>query len=358
MDSTTLYAKLNTVPPRIKAWLGSDTVIDVIDKLPHQFNLPEYSSAVVSKLIQKIQAKDISPENFAGELSLELNLDKNKALPIIDDLRKNIFIPLKNDFAAYGIDVDQLEKFNPSVPSMNKTISTAPKMIQDISSGQAASIAAAPKPATTVMPAPTPKPISAISYTKIPAASEGKFAPMVTKVSPLSPTGWSKATVPEAPKTVSTNTGSGPAPIMLHEDATFKSTDKTNDFHLSKPGQGAEVSLEGIKGQQAVKPAVLELGTLGAMNQKPAAAPPKFTHYTELSSDRNLTEITVKPAAPAPVVTPAAPKVVVPVTATPSIKVNPLSPKPGMAIPQPPRPSSPSLPPQAPQGKIVQRNYP
>ena len=145
-----------------------------------------------------------------------------------------------------------------------------------------------------------------------------------------------------------------PAPVMLHEDATFKQPAKTSDFHLARPGDSSEVRMDSVRPQQLpTRPAVLELG------KTPAAGTPqtRVVHYTEFKSSplssvpsansgpRNLTEITTPGNVP---VAPKTNYVPVPVPPPPS--------KP--PIPPPPQPSTPTqTPPAPPQGKVIVKDF-
>jgi hypothetical protein len=234
MDNQTLYTKLATVPPPIKSWLGSDTVIDTIDALEEKLHLPKGSASVIAKLIQRIQIKDLGVEYFAGELALELKLEKQTALLIAQTVKKDIFSAKKQDWADYGIDISLLEKFETPIASpAAPTTAPGPKMIQDLG------IPTPPKPAATIslkipvptVPTPPPQPAPKVSTqvgqgltvgispisgvkpgattTSIPPAPSTAPKPPMPPTSPaqtppappksaISSVGWSKLT-PEAP---------------------------------------------------------------------------------------------------------------------------------------------------------------
>jgi hypothetical protein len=199
MDTQTLYNKIASVPTPISTWFGSDAFMANIEKMDDKFTLPAGSATVISKIVQRFQIKDIAPEYFSGELASELNLEKNKAILITEDIKKNIFSPIKKDLADYGIDIALLDKFQ--IPPVKSAISAAPKIIQDINTSPAQPPKLTPLPVnkmappmnvpvattTTVTPAPAGAKLSAPA---IPTGTAG-FAP-TPKPPTTSDIGWSK----------------------------------------------------------------------------------------------------------------------------------------------------------------------
>lgn len=359
---------------------------DFVQKVCERENVPEAKRSEVAGIAGYVLLGFLHPEDLAEELIESLALNQQTAKAIAAAINERIFTPIREDIDKVYNPVTRLQA---AVQVQN---GNSPKMVFDMVSANSAQ--ASLKPLTPAVPkappSPTPssspiaapvsqKPISAVlssipaTPTKIPPASLGKFA----APSPLTQTGWSKTTAsPISP--------SEPAPIMLHEDAKFTSSEKTTDFHLTRPGSAAEVSMSGVKSQQPIKPAVLELGTL--------ANAPKLTHYTQFQgsapaptqpSDRHITEVTSTfvpktpaptsmpqapmPAAPAPIISPQAPSFTV-TTFTPKPPAPPQAPQPqqpqsprpmmpSTQMPTPPQPPKPPAPPQ-PQGKVVKVNYP
>jgi hypothetical protein len=148
---------------------------------------------------------------------------------------------------------------------------------------------------------------------------------------------------------------SDPAPVMLHEDTTFKSSEKNYGFKLSDPKGNAEVDLNSVKQQSVAKPAVLEFGsstaTVGSTGQTPS--PSHAVHYTELNSSlssapiansgpRNINQIMPTAPAPAEPAAPLASSAPVPV---------PMPPRPPQMQTPPPTAPAPAAMPQKPQSQ-------
>lgn len=376
MDSRTLYSKLATVPTPIKKWLGSDGVIDEIDKMENRFTLPSGSSPVIAKLIQRVQIKDISPDYFSGELASELNLDKDKAVHITGELKKNVFLPIKSEFSGYGIDINLLDKFQmPGIKGLSPSTATAqtntPKIVQDIGTAvpapamNSATPAAAPKPSTlsdigwSKTPPPTPSvPAVPTAPTINPDPLRVSWivppkAPKPPSTAPA-PAGASAGTAtPKPPAPISAFASkpapAEPAPVMLHEDTTFKAPEKNASFTLSHPQSGAEVSMEhgNVPTASPTRPAVLEFGGAASSARgadgKPPVPPAGAVHYTEFAAGpRNVSQIT-PPAAAIPVPKPPMP----PTSPAPTAPPVPKPPAPiASQAPQPPKPPQPPQPPQ------------
>jgi len=124
MDTQTLYEKLSAVPPAIRTHFGSDGVIAAAEIINQHFKIPDNRKYILSSLLQRLQIKDIDAEYFAGELSIELNLDKNNALAITVEIKRTILAPLRKELLDYGIDISFLDKFQ--IPIIK------PKIIQEI----------------------------------------------------------------------------------------------------------------------------------------------------------------------------------------------------------------------------------
>jgi hypothetical protein len=307
MDTQILYSKIASVPAPIRNWLGSDSVIDVIDKTEAGYTLPRGSSGVVANLIQRIQIKDLAPDYFSGELAMELQLDKDKAVHITGELKKAIFAPRRKDFFDYGIDIDLLDKFQ--MPIIKPLASdNSPKLLQDVSSSSTISTAQS-------------KPLSDVGWSKQSAPQ-----PNVTAKASVSPSTPPPTTQPApVPKPTAE-----PAPVMLHQDTTFKAAEKNAGFTLTQPG-GANVRMgQGAGVPTPPRPAVLEFG--GVKPPSPATTA-GAVHYTDFKSplastptanggSRNVSQITGATSA-----TP------VPVPRPPQASISP--------APQPPKPTTP-----------------
>ncbi|HVM77305.1 MAG TPA: hypothetical protein VMU07_04090 [Candidatus Paceibacterota bacterium] len=371
--------------------LFSDVNADFIEKVCQKENVPPRMQAEVSGIAGYVLMGFLHPGDLAEELVEELKLDKRTAQDIADAINTRIFVPLQQEIdKVYG--------------PVTKTAAIPLSKVSEGKFGVSASTAAS----------------SPMSTTKIPAVSEGKFSAFAMtasqSASSLSQTGWSKtpasAVASGAAKVTNPAPSNEPAPMILHEDATFTASERANDIHLARPGGGAEVSLEGVNAQQKIKPAVLELGTLAKTPGQSTG--PNFVHYSQFqvnpsqpsssepkseapSAPRTVTQVTAPAAVPgtgspktptsagAAATTPAA----APTQPTPPTKpasspvqvqsgplaqmIQPKPPAGTIPIPKPPQPPQtskpilpgapmtpplPSPPPTNPPANPVKKNYP
>lgn len=194
MDTKILYAKLATVPPPIRTHLGSEETIDMLEKIERQFHLLA-GSLGATKLIQKLQIKEIGPEYFAGELAAALKLEKNNALLVSGEIEKSIFMPIRKDFSDYGIDIDLLNKFQipaiKSAPASNVTQTSpapGPKIIAQGFEAKLNASPAVPKPVAITMPI-----ISSIATSPKPQPTTPPTPPQAAPIAkPNQDKGWSK----------------------------------------------------------------------------------------------------------------------------------------------------------------------
>jgi hypothetical protein len=323
MDAKTLYAKLSAVPQPIKTWLGSDSIIAEIEKSEDQFTLPFGASATIAKLIQRIQIKDIGPEYFSGTLADELHLDKSKAVHITEEIKKEIFSPLRKDFLSYGIDIDRLDKFQMPAPNSSSGNDT-PKIIQEAE-------ATIPQPLgskgiSTGGAATVPKPIQ-------------NPTPMQTTADIGRPKTNSAASM-VAPPTPPAE----PAPMMLHHDDAFTVPEKNAAFTLSKPNGGAQMDLVAAKPTAAPRPAVLELGNTPrpATINPPTNSAPRATQYTFRQPLSSISTASTGPRTVSQIVPPgatAAAPARIPAPAPSAATLAPAATAPkAPAVPTPPRP--------------------
>ncbi len=316
MDSKTFLLKIKDTPPSIRTWFASGEVSLMVRTINQHFNIQKGSETVLPKLLARLEVRDIAPDYFAGELSEELKLDRDKALGISTEVKRTILTPLTKEFLAFGVDISLLDKFQiPTIkdlsPSATMAIVNGPKIIQDVS----------------ITP-PKPVALPAVGWSKMPAST---FSSTPTPVPPVTP----RPITPLAP--IAPAAPAEPAPIILHEDTAFKAVEKNAGFTLARPGGGADMQLGG-HGSSSVptppRPAVLEFG--GA---KPAAPMPSAVHNTGQSvplsamptantGPRSVSQITPVAAIPTPPKPPAPP----------------MSPAPSNIVPMPQPPQPPSAP--------------
>jgi hypothetical protein len=336
MDIQTLYSKIASIPTSITSWLGSDVVIDTTEKMESLYTLPKGSTGTIAKLIQRIQIKDLAPDYFSGELATELQLDRDKATHITSEIKKNIFAPIRKNFADYGIDIDLLDKFQMPV---TKPSPVPAKTFQNINielmQGR-----------ELIAPSPSrPSILSDIGWSRASSTGPGIQLNAVPPASPAPTATPPKTLTPVAatpsmpPPPVPAPKPSEPAPVMLHEDTTFKAAEKNAGFTLSRPGSGAEMYMDQNNTPAPVRPAVLEFGGMPASNSKPL---PSAASSISTSSEFKLSLSSV------------------PTVSGGSRSVNQIVPPPPVPVPMPPKPPTPPTPPvpQPPKPPLPQNNKP
>lgn len=285
----------DTLPESLREALYSEASSDFLWKTCAAENLPEIKTRQVAKIAGYVLLGFLHPEDLSRELMELIKIDPRTAKSIQDAINNRIFSPLRADIDKTYIPLSKIEIAHPSI---------APKVFQDVSS-------LPPKPATlpdvgwSKMPAPTmPSPISGIRPPTPPVA-KAALKPSID-----------------------------PAPMMLHEDTTFKAAEKNASFTLSRPGAGADVHMgQGATIPTPPRPAVLEFGGVKPPQSSGAV------HYTDLkpslsamptanTGPRSVSQVGTPSIAPMP------PSVQKP---TPSQSAMP-------PAPMPPRPS------QTPQG--------
>lgn len=343
MDTQAIRLKLKIIPLPIRIWFASEEVSSIIDTINQRFNIQEKDRVVLPTLLVRLEAKDLGPEYFTGELSSALTIDKNKALGISAEIKRLILDPVKNDFGNIGVDISLLDKFQVPIikpPALN--VSTNENL--KINSNQ-----------TDVM---TPKPaiLSDIGWSKQPQTTPTAPAAITKTATPPPVPTPTPISVP-VPKPIAPAPAPEPAPVMLHQDTAFKPAEKNVGFTLTKPQSGAEMSFGKSPAQTPIRPAVLEFGssTGGANKPTPKPSVPEFksapiTAPTASGGSRNISQITAPTASPVPPPSP--------ISAVPKPPAPPTPPKPsviknftGGSIPTPPpvpRPPKTSVSPQMP----------
>jgi hypothetical protein len=272
-----LFDRWDTLPDDLREAIFSEVNSDFLWKTCEAEHIPNGKISDVAKVMGYVLMGFLHPEDIAQELKEGLSLDMQTANSIEAALNKRIFAPLRPDIDKVYAPISKLESPSATVAS--------PKIIQDVS-------VAPPKPAQSL-------PAVGWSQMKPPAAAASTPPrPAVLPPTPIS------APIASTPKPAPAE----PAPMILHEDTTFKAVQKNADFTLSRPGGGAEMHMGSGSGAPApARPAVLEFG--GAPAKPPATQSQSgAVHYTDFKSPlsanptanagpRNVTQIT--PAAPA-----------------------------------------------------------
>jgi hypothetical protein len=270
MDSKTFLSKIQVTPPPIRTWFASEEVSLMVRTINQHFKIQKASETIIPKLLARLEVKDIEPDYFAGELSEELKLDRDKALGISSEIKRTILGSLNKEFSDFGIDVSLLDKFQIPIikglsPSAISAAVGAPKIIQDVS---------------TAVPLSIQKPItlSDIGWSKTPPTALPTPTPSRPVAIPV-PTPAAQAKPAE------------PAPMMLHEDTTFKPAEKNEGFTLPKPNASAEMHMATGTSQAPIRPAVLEFGGAKIPVPKPVVPAVGGAYYSGFGSSLSSTPI-------------------------------------------------------------------
>ena len=192
--------------------------MSAVATINQHFKIADKDQYVISKIIQRLQIKDLDAEYFAGEIASQLNIDKSNALAITAEIKRIILSPLRKELSDYGIDITLLDKFQmplikPKVlsevrspASVASTTSTAastapaapagPKIISETFEATATG---APKIVAAGMPPKAPTPPAA-PQPKLQAVTSQTAAGLSVSTSSLVPNKNFAASTPQAPK--------------------------------------------------------------------------------------------------------------------------------------------------------------
>lgn len=321
-----------SLPPALQDALFSEQNTEIISSIGEQYHLSDEKKWAVASLVGWVLLGFLHIEDLPGEIVAEIGGTPQLAKDITDSLSNKIFNVLKSDIE--GIYAPAHAEEVPIEPTAGSAIpvSLVQKSKPTILSDVGWSKQSVPQPnvgtkAGLPTPAPTPTP------------------PPVIKSAPIS--------------TPAPATPAGPAPVMLHEDTSFKAPEKNAGFTLANPRAAAEINMSRSSAGVPTppRPAVLEFGGV-----KPPApgTPAAVVHYTDFrsplasaptasSGPRNVSQITATPAAPA---APARPVAQIPTPTPVPVPRPPQAPTP--AMPQaaqslrPPQPLQPPQPPKPP----------
>ena len=315
MDSKAFLSKIQITPPPIRTWFASGEVSLMVRTINQHFNIQKTNETVIPKLLARLEVKDIEPDYFAGELSEELKLDRDKTLGISAEVKRTILSPLNKEFSDFGIDISLLDKFQIPIikglsPSVVSAAIAAPKIIQAVN---------------TAAPTPSQKPItlSDIGWSKMPASS---IPPRPVAIPVPTPAAQAKP--------------AEPAPMMLHEDTTFKPAEKNEGFTLPKPNASAEMHMATGTSQAPIRPAVLEFGGAKIPVPNPTATTTSGAYHGGFGSSLSSTPITgagsrnvsqIMPTVPVPIPKPPAP-LTTPSATSASTNSVPMPPQPPKSI--------------------------
>ncbi len=282
-------------------------------------HLPNEKIYIVSKIAGYVLLGFLHPEDVAQEIRESTGIDIKTAEAIQEALNKRIFSPLRADIDKVYSPLSKLEPL-PGAPGLKdiRGVDTQPKMTS--------------KPAV----------LSDVGWSRSSSAGPG------IQLSAVPAASGSTHTPPPAPVPPAPPSSKEPAPVMLHEDTSFKAAEKNSGFTLSRPGAGADAHIQGGPVVPAPpKPAVLEFG---GVPKPPAAIKQNNTpqsgavHYSDFkvslstmptvnSGPRNVDQVVPPPPVPMPAATTAP----LPTPPTPS----------AIPVPRPPQAPQAPKPPQS-----------
>ncbi len=327
-----LDKRFDTLSSKLKDTLTSERSLSVVDQICKKNNIiDEEKVLIIHQIVGLVILGLIHSYDLGSEINEDLSLENPKfSNAIAEELNAKVFLSIKTE-----------------LENNYRPINSVSLGVKDISSKQAP-VTPNSTATTTTIAASTPKPatLSDIGWSKQPAPAARSSA-NINIPKPASTTIPVPATNPAAaiPKPAAE-----PAPMMLHEDTTFKPVEKNVSFTLSKPGGAVEMSVNhGGVPQAPTRSAVLEFGgatsaagtsvpkpsTLALSSVRSMGFGPSFASMpTANIGSRNVSQI--MPAASALVPTP--PKnfitdsVVIPIPRPPQVSQPPAPPQPNKPI--------------------------
>lgn len=403
------YERWDTLPDVLRDALYSEPNSDFIWKTCEAEHIPDEKIYGVARIAGYVLMGFLHPEDMAEELKESLSIDPKICASIASAINQRIFAPVRKDIdtvyappSRFAVGPKIIQDISPfmkvaSAPAplvMPKApiIPTAPvpNVVSQTVANAAPKMTASPLAGNQTKVA-TPPPAPAKSATDGAGWSRSTADQPVVKLSPTSMPPPQNVAAPRITPVVkpaaipisgpvgeferiSTQSGGGqkmssspvppppaapaapmPAPVMIHEDASFKPAQQPPNFHLQLPNQSNDILKGAAAGQVPLKPAVLELGKQAPTAPAPSGAmTTRVVHYSEYKSPSPEAPIT---AAAAPVN--SGPRQITELTSAPK----PLPPTPPMPSapptmrpPMPPAPPSPGTPPQN-NTKVIVKDY-
>jgi hypothetical protein len=361
MEDKLLRSKILAAPQPIKDWFGSEELANIVSGVNTHFHILGENQRIVPRLLLRLEIKDLSPDYFAGALATAFNIDKNRAMVIVSEIKSSALAPIEKDFAKYGVDLSLLDKFE--IPIAQSATGT-PKIIEEIRPAAATSSSSMPLPAkistatSVTVPTPTSTPIPALKSQNSPARAS---LPNVVKPAESVP----------PPKPVMLQSESIPHPIL--NAPNFRMPTNAEDIMSTKNGpaptpvRSAVVEFGNMPASRATSPQASPAGRTPLTQQAPISIKPLGTEPA-----RTVTEITpeaLKNFAPTPV-TPPRPSftpisqipIPSPIAPKPQIASAPVPPSPVTfsPMPQPQKPPVTGIPMPQPANqpeKVVRKDY-
>jgi len=317
------------LPPTLQDAVFSEQNAEIISSVGEQYHLPDDKLEGVTSLVGWVLLGFLHIEDLPNEIASDTGIAAQLAKDITSTLNSKIFNLIKSDVDKAYAPVPHEEVQTGSLP--------APISLPTKSAYPSISLN---KPTT----------VSDIGWAKQPAAT----------IVPTSAIGGANNAIPTPPRApvATTTPPSEPAPMMLHEDTTFKPAERNANFTVSRPGTGAEVNMNrsGVP-TPPQKAAILEFGSRPATT---TPQPPKPTTFgaptrsystfnpslastpTGSSGSRNVSQITPTPT-PAPA-TPTPPHPAITPAPTAPIAPTGFNPTTSSSIPVPVAPKIPRIP--------------
>lgn len=322
MTTTTNQARQRfiTLPSRLQDAVFSPQTAEVIDIIATQNHISDEKAMKIADVAGWVLLGFLHIEDVTKELQQALGLPQPAAAQIAASLDAKLFGPLKSD----------LESVYAPLPHPHEEAAVAgPKIIEEIRPAprvtlQAVSAAAVP-PAPTPPPAPAKPNLSASGWSRTtidqpvvklnqtppspfaPKPGASVPAPMMSANAPVgeferlaamhggapkpqisAPTISAKpvssmapGAAPAAPAAPVTPKPAEPLPVIIHEDAVFKTQQRSPDFRF--PVANERIDMQKPAGPAAAKPAVLEFGraTPPPAPKSSVSSTPRVVHYTE-----------------------------------------------------------------------------
>ena len=311
--------KRDSLPENLLEALCDEKTSETIWSVAETEKIPDERIYTISGVASWVLMGFLHPEDLAKELQDQMGLDSQVATRIQAALNTKIFLPLKPD-------IDKVYKPVGAMAPQPTIIATSP-----VASGQTMKDIVQTPPVTPLPPAPPKAPLGEKGWSKLPASAIAPLPP-----TPKTPIPTPVVSAPVAP--IVPNTTPAPAPVMIQGNASAMAAQKNIDFHLSRPGSGSEVSLEGSKPKPAPMAAVIEFGNKSNSVPKAPVAPTGAIHYTEFQTS----------PMPMPAASSVARKITEITTPVPTAPIAPM----------PPTPPTPPKPPEPPKPKVIVQNFP
>lgn len=99
---------LKDVPQDIKYWFGSEKIMYLISAINQKLRLEGENQRIIPRLLLRLEVRNLLPQNFVSELSKELNKPLDELKPIIEEIKKNILLPIDSELFKWGVDIRQI----------------------------------------------------------------------------------------------------------------------------------------------------------------------------------------------------------------------------------------------------------